>query len=487
MVDRSKRQLLTSAASISAAPILVGVTLGSGNAEAAEACIPPCFPLTPAEDDADVTPTDFQYPSGDIRRYGAGTTSNDTSAVQAAIKVASADPLRASTVTIPLGEYVVDTLTIDASGIEIVGLGRGSILRASNNIPAGGAILVSLAGGGDAATNQPLLDSIYGGGGAVSVRQHVIGSLERVVIRGVRFISNANNLKAIWTTGFTRGCVIEECYFDAFQDSCITLNGSWSFRLIGNYCAGRNDSGTAIRLGVSGFGVNGGSTSCNALFIAGNWAGRASIALQWDIGSGGAITGNTWEICSSDGARLFTPKGFAYTGNYHEAFTSYGLRLGGEGTGNTLSDAIVEGNYFNTSTAATAAVRLNEVKRCRIVANRFSGSGTLQYHVLAALQPGQIESNEIAVTDLTSTYFAGLSSVDQALNVFWRTEPTINEYRLGSVRVASKLSVVGNVGFYGKSPVAKPTVTGSWGGNAAGKSLAAALAALGLVTDSTTL
>jgi len=44
----------------------------------------------------------------------------------------------------------------------------------------------------------------------------------------------------------------------------------------------------------------------------------------------------------------------------------------------------------------------------------------------------------------------------------------------------------GNVGFYGTTPVAKPTVTGSRGGNAALASLLTSLAAFGLLTDSST-
>lgn len=43
-----------------------------------------------------------------------------------------------------------------------------------------------------------------------------------------------------------------------------------------------------------------------------------------------------------------------------------------------------------------------------------------------------------------------------------------------------------SIGFYGTSPVAKPAVTGSRGGNAALASLLTQLAALGLITDSTT-
>ena len=42
------------------------------------------------------------------------------------------------------------------------------------------------------------------------------------------------------------------------------------------------------------------------------------------------------------------------------------------------------------------------------------------------------------------------------------------------------------LGFYGATPAAKPTITGSKGANAALTSLLSALATLGLVTDSTT-
>lgn len=42
-----------------------------------------------------------------------------------------------------------------------------------------------------------------------------------------------------------------------------------------------------------------------------------------------------------------------------------------------------------------------------------------------------------------------------------------------------------NIGFYGTAPIAKPTVTGSRGGNAALASLCTALANLGLITNST--
>ena len=56
----------------------------------------------------------------------------------------------------------------------------------------------------------------------------------------------------------------------------------------------------------------------------------------------------------------------------------------------------------------------------------------------------------------------------------------------GLATFANNVRVNGNVGFYNTAPVAKPTVSGAKGSNAALASLMTALAALGLVTDTTT-
>lgn len=57
----------------------------------------------------------------------------------------------------------------------------------------------------------------------------------------------------------------------------------------------------------------------------------------------------------------------------------------------------------------------------------------------------------------------------------------------GSLAIAQDLAHRGTkVGFFNTTPITKPTASGSWAGNAAGQSLAAALASLGLITNSTT-
>lgn len=57
----------------------------------------------------------------------------------------------------------------------------------------------------------------------------------------------------------------------------------------------------------------------------------------------------------------------------------------------------------------------------------------------------------------------------------------------GSYTIGATLKHLGTLaGFYGTTPVAKPTVSGSWADGSAAQSLAAALETLGLITDSTT-
>lgn len=55
----------------------------------------------------------------------------------------------------------------------------------------------------------------------------------------------------------------------------------------------------------------------------------------------------------------------------------------------------------------------------------------------------------------------------------------------GPTMISGTLATSGNVGFNGTAPIAKPTVTGSRGGNAALASLLTALANYGLITDGT--
>ena len=56
----------------------------------------------------------------------------------------------------------------------------------------------------------------------------------------------------------------------------------------------------------------------------------------------------------------------------------------------------------------------------------------------------------------------------------------------GNFNVSVPLALGDKVGFYNTAPIGKPTAGGAWAGNTAGKALSTALAALGLITDTST-
>jgi hypothetical protein len=179
------------------------------------------FDVVDAEGELGVQPVDLQYPVGDPRRYGAGRNStNDTAALQTAIDVVSALENR-SVVDLDGQTYVTETLTFDARRIRIA----NGTLAAHADIPAGGAILLSLAGGGDTTVNQALLDGIYGSS-VYSVRTAISGSLENVHLENLTLVGvEGTDLRGIWVTGFTRGCRIAGCYFVDLEDAVSSSTG----------------------------------------------------------------------------------------------------------------------------------------------------------------------------------------------------------------------------------------------------------------------
>jgi hypothetical protein len=96
--------------------------------------------------------------------------------------------------------------------------------------------------------------------------------------------------------------------------------------------------------------------------------------------------------------------------------------------------------------------------------------------------------------------FVGIEFLSDAggLQIFTGYNYGGGEYRFNAFATGTSIQLMGNsqavvhitqdrkLGFYNTTPVAKPTVSGSRGGNAALASLLTALANLGLVTNSTT-
>lgn len=99
-------------------------------------------------------------------------------------------------------------------------------------------------------------------------------------------------------------------------------------------------------------------------------------------------------------------------------------------------------------------------------------------------QPLLVQDNIATMGILTCTPPGGggsASGVDTSGNLYTQAGG-LNV--VGNALLGGTLKVTSNIGFYNTTPVAKPTVTGSRGSNAALTSLLTALANLGLVTNS---
>jgi hypothetical protein len=91
----------------------------------------PDHELSPAEVAAGVTPSDFRYPPGDVRRYGFAedaTGAVNREAFESAIDVAA--ETGGAVLDIPPGDFTIDaTITVDINSVVIRGSKRGTIFR----------------------------------------------------------------------------------------------------------------------------------------------------------------------------------------------------------------------------------------------------------------------------------------------------------------------------------------------------------------------
>lgn len=344
----------------------------------------------------------------DPRNFGAigdGAT-NDTAAVQAAI-----DEAIEAHGAVDLGgrDYLVDTLVFDGSNFEIRGPGS---LIASSNIPASGAILLSLAGGGDETVNQALLDGIYGTD-VYLVRSNVPNSMEGVHIFSVTFEGNANDIRGIWATGFTRGCFIMGCLFDGLDGDAVALNGSWSFAIICNHFNGDGTNGTGISLGRIGNGERSGAIIANAALIIGNEVTGHDNGMIWNFGSGGEVSGNTFEQNVTDGFASQSVSGLVVQGNYFESNDVDNLDMGGTNGTDFAEGWTVQGNFFNNSSGNQ--IRLDGVKDSIIGPNYFGGSVTQQY-IIGSGNGVNVLNNTIYVGNLNSTFITNPEELDASTN-----------------------------------------------------------------------
>jgi hypothetical protein len=260
--------------------------------------------------------------------------------------------------------------------------------------------------------------------------------------------------------GVIAGNVVMDCGRNGIHIEALARNIS----VTGNFVKGCNHAGIEVQ-GESG-------KTCRNITIVGNVVEDCAKVPSVNLGRGGI------ELGSSTGAP-FTGAGAA------DCIVANNLVNGCQGAGIycfSLTNSIVQGNVikntYGVSSDTTNAINntgIHMISSTNTVVcfnNLLDDQGThTQYYPLfyyggatGTTSFGNRTTNNLGgVTDLTT----GVSKSFEAG---------------GSLRTDGGS---GRIGFYGTTPVTKPSVTGSRGGNAALDSLLTQLAALGLLTNST--
>lgn len=305
--------------------ILVGSAVGSLAlaSRAQAACTPPCFPLTATESAATIV--DYQYPTGDVRRYGAtgnGVT-NDQPAIQAAIDAAPAN----SVVFIPPSGsgtvYKLNTGLKITKPIKLIGAGAGqSILSASGF--AAGAIVLDIDG-----TVNP--------------------NLELVEVSGITLMSDNNSPDLLRVNRASNSAFRDIGLRNCRYGLVITGNRTFSNQYERILCV-NSTINTAVRfLTYTGGGHH--------TFVGCGFLGGYGLIIQSDS----VVTGISLSSCNFEATTFEaiycngTVQGLSVSGcRFEKAGTTNADILIDPAVGKSASGISIQGSYFETDTAQYA-------------------------------------------------------------------------------------------------------------------------------------
>ena len=298
--------------------------------------------------------------------------------------------------------------------------------------------------------------------------------------RGVSSVTVAGNTieaaNTYDTPSFTMGSIMLSASSGAFPVQKITIVGNTvvggghrmvdvdgnagnpilDLAIVGNHLIGANTAGAGIEV-----------ARATGVRIAGN-----SIAKSY--GSGVYINSSCAQVHVTDNMIHYPNQG--------NAGDAYGV-YNNSPTGRTWWNSVHQDPGKTALLSEGSAADQSGVSQAlgSISANQIVGGAGGRTFVASATAGGLAMANDGQVKWTADTN-AGGGTIDTGLA---RDSAGVLKTTNGSSGNGA-LKVTGNVGFYNASPAAKPTVTGSRGGNAALASLLTALAGLGLLTDSTT-
>jgi hypothetical protein len=252
------------------------------------------------------------------------------------------------------------------------------------------------------------------------------------------------------------------------------------------------DSNAMLTGTAAGGGLSGTYPNPTVVSASGNFSVGGQLSIPTTGSSGGLLIGGDTNLFRRAADQLATNDVLAFVRNAAGDDMIYGI-VGAESFARFVMDT--DGKmYFGAGTIAT------DVTLYRNSADVLRTDDSF-YTLQLVARPGgadQVQAGNIAGVagiefggDMTITRPAAGSLKVNGAGVpaiaFGSAQDTVI-YRgaANQVKTDDDLLVGGNIGFYGTSPAAKPTVTGSRGGNAALASLLTGLAGLGLLTDSST-
>jgi hypothetical protein len=430
----SRRGLWARWADSSTAPLEPAELLASGTALSQSIIGGLYRPQTTAESAAGVTPTNYFYDVGDVRRYGAvGDNSTDcTAAFQAAIDVASQGT--GAFVFVPQGTFrVTDTLEIAA--------GKNPSIQGSGKYAS---VIYAIGFTSD----KPILHY-----------QGTSGSpINGVYLRDVILWSN-NNLARGITAAYLTFSDIDGVYFYELANGFVgTVSYTLNFRNMGAFGV----TGDCYRLG----------DDCNNIhFDKCRMVGTNGVLVT---GYAHALTFTACDIegiINTTGAGLnFAPstgkvvQGITIDSCYWENVRSYALAFAGADA-NSVKGVSARGNYIVggyavhfgsvSGAGATNAVYLTNVTGFEFESNYFEDWETNAFNVTGTVTNGKVaRSTAASCPNLSSTSDAFPTSVETVNNFKGRrveygtAAPGSGTYTVGSLVWRSDGAAGTNLGWY---------------------------------------
>ncbi len=340
-----------------------------------------------------------------------------------------------------------------------------------SDIGRGGIACLSVSGGtivGNVV--DTVLNTIGGNGyGIILTRRTDVGELDThprscdVLVHGntVRNVTGWEGLDTHAGENITFSHnIVTGCYMGISATKCKNVSNVYTYSplnvsIVNNFVDSQVDDGSAS----SGIVFVGADDEYGTGIISGNTVRRHGPSTNWN--SGGIV--------------CYWTRGLVVSGNTLDQSSPHGVSMYHHNDGFAVVDNTFIDNWTDSAGASPA---------CALALTSHPNVGVFAGNVLRDGDKSATYLNEVGLRDDGGS--ANGTRVEYAANEMQAVTGVVLSTGAAGGVVTSVNPASSLLGFYGTAPAAKPTVTGSTGGNAALQSLLSALSNLGLITDSTT-